>query len=39
MQLATDLRAYSATGAQVAGERLEGTMAAWWDMADAMSGV
>ena len=36
LQLAADLRAHGATGAQVAGERLEGAMGAWWDMAVAL---
>ena len=36
-QLAAGLQAHSGTGAQIAGARLEDEMAAWWDVADAMS--
>jgi len=36
LELAADLQAYGGTGAQIAGARLEGEMAAWWDVADAM---
>ena len=37
LQLVTDLRAHGGIGAQIAGARLEGEMAAWWGVADAMS--
>ena len=35
-ELAADLQAHGGTGAQIAGARLEGEMAAWWDVTDAM---
>ena len=35
-ELAAGLQAHGGTGAQIAGARLEGEMAAWWDVADAM---
>ncbi len=35
-QLAADLQAHGGSGAQIGGARLEGEMAAWWDVADAM---
>lgn len=39
LQLAADLRAHGGTGAQIGGARLEGEMAGWWDVADAMGGT
>ena len=35
-ELAAGLQAHGGTGAQIAGTRLEGELAAWWDVADAM---
>jgi len=35
-QLAADLQAHGCSGAQIGGARLEGGMAAWWDVADAI---
>ncbi len=35
-QLAADLQAHGGSGAQIGGARLQGEMAAWWDVADAM---
>ncbi len=36
-QLAADLQAHSDSGAQIGGARLQGEMAAWWDVADVIS--
>jgi len=35
-RLAADLQDHGGSGAQIGGARLEGEMAAWWDVADAM---
>ena len=35
-ELAADLQAHGGTGAQIAGARLKGEMAAWWDVTDVM---
>ena len=35
-ELAAALQAHGGTGAQIAGARLEGEMAAWWNVTDAM---
>lgn len=37
LQLAADLQAHGGSGAQIGGARLQGEMAAWWDVADVMS--
>ena len=35
-ELAAGLQAHGGTGAQIAGARLKGELAAWWDVTDAM---
>jgi len=37
LQLAADLRAHGGTGPQIGGARLEGEIAAWWEVADSLA--